>query len=218
MAAGAPHECEREAGVPRDIVTLYSRGRMLVGALFPLQARAQRLQRALSAKRPVVEELPSTMSGAASEAAGAGKHVKPTPADERSPSPIATHRAEPLLNLVAEDGPAMETVAVASMMRVIKAVLERVASQGAARGLSVLVYSFQDNVLQEDDGSIRLGNGAAFVLRVSECGRFVRAGLVSRGRAYGDAAYGDALALHRARDRRAGAERGRTAVCQHGAG
>ena len=102
------------------------------------------------------------MSSAASEAAGAGKHVKPTPADERSPSPIATHRAEPLLNLVAEDGPAMESVAVASMMRVIKAVLERVASQGAARGLSVLVYSFQDNVLQEDDGSIRLGNGAAF--------------------------------------------------------
>ena len=149
------------------------------------------------------------MSGAASEAAGAGKHVKPTPADERSPSPIATHRAEPLLNLVAEDGPAMESVAVASMMRVIKAVLERVASQGAARGLSVLVYSFQDNVLQEDDGSIRLGNGAAFVLRVSECVRFVRADLVSRGRSYGDAAHGDALALHRARDRRAGAERGR---------
>ena len=165
------------------------------------------MQRALSAKRPWSKSFP--MSGAASEAAGAGKHVKPTPADERIPSPIATHRAEPLLNLVAEDGPAMESVAVASMMRVIKAVLERVASQGAARGLSVLVYSFQDNVLQEDDGSIRLGNGAAFVLRVSECGRFVPADLVSRGRAYGDAAHGDALALHRARDRRAGAERGR---------
>lgn len=106
------------------------------------------------------------MSSAASQAAGAGKHVKPSPADERSPSPIAIHRTEPLLNLVAEDGPVMEPVAVASMLRVVNAVLERVASQGAARGLSVLVYSFQDNVLQEDDGSIRLGNGAAFVLRV----------------------------------------------------
>lgn len=86
--------------------------------------------------------------------------VKPTPTDERNPSPSGRQRAEPLLNLVAEDGPVMEAVAAASMLKVITAVLDRVASQGAARGLSVLVHSFQDNVLQEDDGSIRLSNGA----------------------------------------------------------
>lgn len=98
------------------------------------------------------------MAGTRSEATD--MQVKPTPADERNPSPGGRHRAEPLLNLVAEDGPVMESVAAASMLRVITAVLDRVASQGAARGLSVLACSFQDNVLQEDDGSIRLSNGA----------------------------------------------------------
>ena len=82
-----------------------------------------------------------------------------TPADEISVD-CKGQRAEPLLNLVAEDGPVVETVAAVSMLRVITAVLDRVASHGAARGLKVLAHSFQDNVLQEDDGSIRLSNGA----------------------------------------------------------
>tara|TARA_B100000795_G_scaffold176821_1_gene133610 strand:- start:236 stop:829 length:594 start_codon:yes stop_codon:yes gene_type:complete len=143
--------------------------------------------------------------------------VKPTPADERNPSPVGRQRAEPLLNLVAEDGPVMEAVAAASMQRVITAVLDRVASQGAARGLRVLAHSFQDNVLQEDDGSIRLSNGArppwlGFAPSWDRIGmRVQRTGtdLVSLGRAYGNAAHRDALALRCTRDRRAGVARGR---------
>jgi len=147
-----------------------------------------------------------------------------SPADKISADGRGDHRAEPLLNLVAEDGPVMESAAAVSMQRVITAVLDRVASQGAARGLKVLAHSFQDNVLQEDDGSIRLSNGAwppmpaprACIPRLhQQLARVVHAwsrglggtgaDLGSFGRACFDTAYGDALALRGARDRRASA-------------
>lgn len=65
----------------------------------------------------------------------------------------------PLLDQVAEDGPLAEGEAAAAMLRLTTALIESVATNGGTTSLVPLLNAFPDNVLMQEDGTIKLSNG-----------------------------------------------------------